>query len=125
MIAGGAGLIASDPAVLTYVQAAHRHQKAIGAWGDGAEVLAAAGIAPDEPGMSVADGSARAVSGVLKGLGTHRAWDRAGCTRPGRPGPAPSPRSTAKKPKPRKRPTTKAAASTKQQPKSPAKKGVR
>ena len=44
VVADGAGL-ANDPAVITYVQSAHRHFKVIAAWGDGAGLLTNAGIA--------------------------------------------------------------------------------
>jgi len=54
VIAGGSGL-ATQPAVIAYVQTAYRHFKTIGAWGDGIELLAAAGIGTDDPGVVVAE----------------------------------------------------------------------
>ena len=77
VIAPAPGL-ASDPAVITYVQSAYRHCKPIGAWGDGAEVLAAAGAATDAPGV-VTDAKAtkRFGAALLAALAVHRHWDRA------------------------------------------------
>ncbi|EXG81709.1 catalase [Cryptosporangium arvum] len=56
---------------------AFRHAKAIGAWGDGAKVLAGAGIAPG-PGVLLGDAPDKEfVAGLVTALGLHRAWDRA------------------------------------------------
>ncbi len=80
VVAGGtAALLAADPGVLTYVQSAFRHHKPIGAWGDGAEVLTAAGVVGDEPGVSVADkGTKTFARSYLALLAVHRHWERAG-----------------------------------------------
>ncbi|MGD9702540.1 MAG: catalase [Acidimicrobiia bacterium] len=78
VVAAGAGL-AGDPAVLTYVQSAHRHCKPIGAWGDGSELLTAAGITAGEPGVFVAERATKAFAkSIVEGLSVHRHWDRAG-----------------------------------------------
>ena len=67
------------PGVLTYVQGAYRHFKTIGAWGDGAGVLAQAGIDADAPGVVVADTAAkRFAQSIVDALGQHRHWERAG-----------------------------------------------
>ena len=66
------------------MQAAHRHHKAIGAWGDGAELLTAAGITPEgraswsprPPAVPVPGWSRR--SGTSTGPGSEP-----DCTRPG------------------------------------------
>ncbi|MFD6303880.1 catalase [Streptomyces sp. NPDC060223] len=51
-VAATAGI---DPRVLLLLTEAYRHGKAIGAWGDGTEALEVAGIAPDAPGVVVAE----------------------------------------------------------------------
>jgi catalase len=77
IVAHGAN-IASNPAVLTYVQSAYRHFKPIAAWGDGEELLAAAGIATGSPGVTVAGRVTKAFgNALLADLSTHRCWDRA------------------------------------------------
>ncbi len=55
-----------------------RHLKAIGAWGDGVDVLAAAGIDAEAPGVLTGKkASAKLATGLIAALGLHRAWDRA------------------------------------------------
>jgi catalase len=84
VVAGRTGL-ETNPAVVTYVQSAYRHFKAIAAWGDGVELLAAAGIDPDEAGIIVVDRASKGfASSVVAALGAHRHWERAGVhpTRP-------------------------------------------
>ena len=79
VVAGGAGL-ADDPAAITYVQSAYRHHKPLAAWGDGAELLTAAGIATDDPGVV----TRRARHQDLRqgrcstAMAVHRHWERAG-----------------------------------------------
>ena len=76
IVAHGAGL-ATSPAAITWVQTVYRHCKPIAAWGDGAELLAAAGIAADAPGVSVVDKPAkRFAAAMVEALGRHRVWDR-------------------------------------------------
>jgi catalase len=76
IVADRAGL-AANPAVLTYLQSAYRHSKPVGAWGDGAETLAAAGIEPTAPGVVVADKANRAYAKAIgAALAVHRHWDR-------------------------------------------------
>jgi catalase len=80
VVAGGAGL-ATNPAVVTYVQSAYRHFKPIGAWGDGAELLTAAGVDVEGPGpgVVVADRATKTFArSVVDALSVHRHWDRAG-----------------------------------------------
>ena len=57
---------------------AFRHCKAIAAWGDGAAILASAGITTEDPGIAVADDVDKTFTATLvSALGMHRAWDRA------------------------------------------------
>jgi catalase len=77
VIASGAGL-ADDPGAIAHLQMAFRHHKPIGAWGDGTELLAAAGIDTDEPGVVTADkGTKTFAKSVLDALAVHRHWERA------------------------------------------------
>ena len=50
----GAGL-AGDPGAIARLRTAYRHLKPIAVWGDGVELLAAAAIETDEPGVIVVD----------------------------------------------------------------------
>jgi catalase len=60
---------------------AFRHFKVIGAWGDGAEVLAAAGIDADAPGVLVGvKPDAAYAKALVAALGLHRVWERAAAT---------------------------------------------
>ncbi|WP_422774639.1 catalase [Plantactinospora sp. WMMC1484] len=81
--AGTAGL--TDPRLTVLLQEALRHCKPIGAWGDGARVLADAGIDAALPGMLLAEGVTDAFTAdLIAALGLHRAWDRAAMLRAGR-----------------------------------------
>jgi catalase len=72
------------------LQEAFRHLKAVGAWGDGVEVLADAGIEPDYPGVVSGKKANAKLAGKLVGaLGLHRAWDRAPLIAAGMTPPAP------------------------------------
>ncbi|MEW1693408.1 catalase [Streptomyces sp. NPDC091265] len=65
-----------DPRVLLLLTEAYRHGKAIGAWAGGADVLGAAGIATNAPGIVTAT-TARTVLGEITTLLTgHRSWER-------------------------------------------------
>ena len=76
--AGGspAGASGIDPRVLLMLTEAYRHGKALGAWGNGADALTAAGIEPGAPGVTTAKGAGAVLKGVTKALSRHRAWDR-------------------------------------------------
>jgi catalase len=68
----------NDIKLVLLLQEAFRHCKGMGAWGTGAAILAAAGIATDGPGVCTADSVTKAFTDELAaGLGLHRAWDRA------------------------------------------------
>src|SRR3954467_7602851 len=66
-----------DFRAVVMLQEAFRHLKAVGAWGDGVQVLTPAGIEPDAPGvLTDKKASAKLAAGLVAALGTHRAWDR-------------------------------------------------
>jgi catalase len=66
-----------DFRALIMLQEAFRHLKAVGAWGDGVDVLQAAGIDPEAPGVLVGKkADATMAAGLIASLGMHRAWDR-------------------------------------------------
>jgi catalase len=76
VIAHGAGL-AAVPVAIEWVRTAYRHLKPIAVWGDGTELLAAAGIAPDAPGVIVVDKvGKRFVADLTAAMAMHRVWDR-------------------------------------------------
>jgi catalase len=78
VVAGGADL-ATNPAAVTYVQSAYRHHKPLAAWGDGADLLSAAGVEHDGPGVIVSEkGSKSFAKAVLGALTSHRHWERGG-----------------------------------------------
>ena len=77
VVADGAGSI-RDIKVDVLLQEAYRHCKAIAAWGDGAELLSAAGLDPEAPGMVVSDTATAAHrKELIAAMRLHRAWDRA------------------------------------------------
>jgi catalase len=66
-----------DFRALVMLQEAFRHLKAVGAWGDGVDVLRAGGIDPGAPGVITGRKSnAKLAGAVVAALGLHRAWDR-------------------------------------------------
>jgi catalase len=66
-----------DFRALIMLQEAFRHLKAVGAWGDGVEVLRAAGIDPEAPGVLTGKkANAKLAAATVAALGMHRAWDR-------------------------------------------------
>ena len=77
VLADGTGALAQDQQLMLLVWECFRHAKAIGAWGDGAEVLGAAGVQLSAPGIVVQDEDAAALAGDLTGLlEQHRVWER-------------------------------------------------
>ena len=76
VVAGGtAGL--DDPKLGLLLTETNRHYKALGGWGDGAQVLSAAGIDTAAPGVVVgARATPKFVEELLTALRLHRAWDR-------------------------------------------------
>jgi catalase len=66
-----------DFRALVMLQEGFRHLKAIGAWGDGTEVLEAASIDVGAPGVLVAKKlGGKLTAGLIAALGMHRAWAR-------------------------------------------------
>jgi catalase len=66
-----------DFRAVVMLQEMYRHLKAVGAWGDGVDVLATAGIDPEAPGVLTGKtASAKLATGLIAALGLHRAWDR-------------------------------------------------
>ncbi|MGD0068172.1 MAG: catalase-related domain-containing protein [Streptosporangiaceae bacterium] len=77
VIAGGT-TPSGDIKLTLLLQEAFRHCKTLGAWGDGAKILVAAGISPADPGIVTADAAVKAFHGELfAAMGLHRAWARA------------------------------------------------
>ena len=70
-----------DPRLDVLFSEAFRHCKVLGAWGDGDQVLADAGIDTSAPGILLAASTKTATAGLaadlISALGLHRAWDRA------------------------------------------------
>jgi catalase len=67
---------AVDPRVALLLAEAYRHAKAIGAWGQGVQALAAAGCAPDAPGIVVDDDAQAVLAQVVELMAEHRVWSR-------------------------------------------------
>jgi catalase len=68
----------ADIKTVILLQEAYRHCKALGAWGDGAAGLEAAGLSTDGPGVVIGDEVGKPFTEELvAALGRHRAWDRA------------------------------------------------
>jgi catalase len=66
-----------DFRALVMLQEAFRHVKAVGAWGDGVEVLRTAGIDVEAPGVLTGEKADKTLAaGLIGALGRHRAWDR-------------------------------------------------
>jgi len=77
LVPSGATALATEPKALILLQEAFRHGKAVGAWGDGTQVLAAAGIPLDAPGVLAGDRLSAALrKDLVRALGLHRSWDR-------------------------------------------------
>ena len=53
VVAGGAASLATEIKALILLQEAYRHLKVVAAWGDGAEVLASAGVDVEAPGVVI------------------------------------------------------------------------
>lgn len=72
--AGRAGV--SDPRVLLMLSEAYRHGKAIGGWAGADDVLAAAGVPADAPGVVTGRGEEGTLEEITRLLGSHRVWER-------------------------------------------------
>jgi catalase len=76
-VAGGTTPTA-DIRLTILLQEAFRHCKAMGAWGDGTQILEAAGITADAPGVVTGNAAGKSFTDQLAAaVGLHRAWDRA------------------------------------------------
>jgi catalase len=76
LVADGVGP-ALDPKLAVLVQEMYRHGKVLGAWGSGRELLTAAGVAIDAPGVLAVDTvNAGYQQALVEQLGMHRAWER-------------------------------------------------
>jgi catalase len=77
VIASGAALDV-EAGALTHLQGGYRHHKPVAAWGDGVDVLAAAGIPADAPGVVTAERATKAFAkALIAALAAHRHWERA------------------------------------------------
>jgi catalase len=77
VIADGAPPI-NDVRLTVLLQETFRHYKALGAWGSGSAVLAAAGLPHDAPGIVTATTVGKAFNEQLAAsIGIHRVWARA------------------------------------------------
>ncbi|MFD3548217.1 catalase, partial [Streptomyces sp. NPDC058655] len=65
---------APDPRVLLLLTEAYRHGKAIGGWNETGQLLESAGIAPDDPGITLADSGAPPVAAHAGPPGQDRGW---------------------------------------------------
>jgi catalase len=64
------------PRVTLLLAEAYRHAKAIGAWGDSRNALAAAGFDPAAPGVVTDEDAGDVLDNVVGLLAEHRVWDR-------------------------------------------------
>jgi catalase len=77
LVAGGSAGF-SDVKLTILLQEAFRHCKALGAWGDGAQVLETAGIDTSAPGIVLgAKPNDELIAQLVEAVGKHRAWARA------------------------------------------------
>ncbi|WP_134741303.1 catalase [Nocardioides sp. 503] len=65
-----------DPRVVLMLQECFRHAKVIGAWGEGAHALTAAGIPAAEPGIVTGEDAATVFTEVQGLMASHRVWER-------------------------------------------------
>ena len=77
LVAAGAADL-RDPRLDVLLQEVFRHCKVLGAWGDGVDVLEAAGIDTAAPGVLIRDAVAKDyATALISAVGLHRVWDRA------------------------------------------------
>jgi catalase len=67
---------APDPRVLLMLAEAYRHAKPIAVLAGGQQMLQAAGIPAQAPGVLVGDDAAQLLAAIVGLLGQHRVWDR-------------------------------------------------
>ncbi|MBA4861704.1 catalase [Streptomyces sp. PSKA54] len=66
----------ADPRVLRLLSEAYRHGKAVGGWAGAEDVLLAAGIPVQAPGVVVGEDGSGALQQVIGLLAKHRVWER-------------------------------------------------
>ena len=66
-----------DIKAVVLLHEAFRQLKAFGTWGDGADVLTAAGIDTSAPGVLGAGSGDALAADLIAAMGLHRVWDRA------------------------------------------------
>jgi catalase len=76
LLASGIGGHADDPRVSLLLTEVFRQAKAIGAWGDGASALTAAGLDAGAAGVVVGETGTQVFTEVAGLLAKHRAWER-------------------------------------------------
>jgi catalase len=66
----------ADPRVLLMLAEAYRHAKPIAGWDDAQQVLSAAGIPAQAPGVLAGEDATQVLTATIGLLGQHRVWDR-------------------------------------------------
>ncbi|MDT5263690.1 MAG: catalase, partial [Mycobacterium sp.] len=108
IIASGTS-VTDDIKLVVMLQELFRHCKPLGAWGDGAALLEAAGIGRNAAGVLVGDDSDKEFSSdLVAALGRHRVWERAGAVKASAV--APSKAAPKKKTAPKKTAPTRRAS---------------
>ncbi|MCW2936515.1 MAG: catalase, partial [Actinomycetia bacterium] len=64
------------PRVLLMLAEAYRHAKPIAGWDGAPQVLAAAGIPAQAPGVLAGEDATQVLAATVGLLGQHRVWDR-------------------------------------------------
>jgi len=73
-----AGTLAASGDAVHYAIEAFKHAKALGATGDGVELLEKAGIPPDAAGVATGPNAGAVIKAFVAAIAQHRAWDRDG-----------------------------------------------
>ena len=73
---GTADAAAADPRVLLMLAEAYRHAKPIAGWDGAQQVLSAAGIPAQAPGVLAGEDATQVLTATVGLLGQHRVWDR-------------------------------------------------
>jgi catalase len=77
LIVASAAALANDPGAIVYLQTGYRHHKTIAAWGDGTELLTAAGVQLDMPGIVTAEQATPLFAeAIVAAMAKHRHWER-------------------------------------------------
>ena len=73
---GTADAAAADPRVLLMLAEAYRHAKPLAGWDGAQQVLSAAGIPAQAPGVLAGEDATQVLTATVGLLGQHRVWDR-------------------------------------------------